>query len=260
LGIGQLSCPNGHVGALTVSAEEAAVIRARELGHDVETPEQAAAVGQPATTAETMVNGGHKEKTVEEISAELNKTIREERDKELEDEAKRIAHNPTDWGDVKESDPDPAFAAIVEKVFVRNPEELADRLEAALTIGDRRTDYGSMMRYLDEAERNARDAHRLWQTAIAERKRWEADNEVVWATMRSQATRALQHEKEEKSRSKQITDADVESRMATLFPDQYRRSERSRVRMKAMVDSMQNLAEVWLLRIRTLQTILSKQR
>jgi hypothetical protein len=268
-GTGAYCCANSHVGAPVVSSEQAAVIRARDLGHDVTTPEQAAQHGQPsdAVPLETRVSKPPVEASQETrspidvaaVSKELDGAMREEVVKEGE----KSARSATDWDSAHEpggSKVDPAWAAIVEKVFVSDPSATYERLEQALVVGDSRTDYGSMMRHLDQAETHARTAHRLWQTAIVERHRWETDNEVIFAAARSEATRALQFEKDQGHRSKMITDADVESKVATLYPDQYKQREAERRKMRAMVDSMQNLAEVWMSRCKTLQVILSKQR
>jgi hypothetical protein len=283
-GTGEYCCANSHVGAPVVSSEQAAVIRARDLGHDVTTPEEAAQHGQPsdAVPLETRVSKPESltikqdfrdqdpdriaqvfkrdiDQAVEKTSRQLDGAMREE----VVKEAEKSARSATDWDSAHEpggSKVDPAWAAIVEKVFVSDPSATYERLEQALVVGDSRTDYGSMMRHLDQAETHARTAHRLWQTAIVERHRWETDNEVIFAAARSEATRALQFEKDQGHRSKMITDADVESKVATLYPDQYKQREAERRKMRAMVDSMQNLAEVWMSRCKTLQVILSKQR
>jgi hypothetical protein len=171
--------------------------------------------------------------------------------------------SPLHWGNANKPEPatlEPGFAKIVEKLHVDDPEGTYDRLERELTIGIKRTDYGTVMKHLDRAERNARLAHRLWQDASVAFKRWELDSEVTWAAMRSQANRSLQSEKDKGLRSKMITDADVESRLATIFPDEWRAQQHERNRNKALVASMENLAEMWSSRCRSLQTILSKQR
>lgn len=154
----------------------------------------------------------------------------------------------------------PGFSNIVEKVFIRDVESEYDRLEQALMLGDKRTDYGSTVRALDEAETNARKAHKLWRTAIVEEKRWDTEHKILAAAMRSEAMRRLQHEKDAGQRSKAITDADVESMMATLYPQEFRCHRERENRVHGMVASLENLADLWLRRISTLQTILSKQR
>lgn len=223
--------------------------------------------GQPqAKTKHGMVcRNGHggaatvtKQEATKILSRDLKGAMEEERRRE-----DAPAPNPLVWDSANRRERptvDPAFQAIVTTLFVDDPKATYDRLEKALVVGDKRTDYGSMMEHLDRAERNARDAHRLWQTAIVEYKRWEMDSEVTFAGMRSQASRSLQDEKEKGVRSKQITDADVEARIASLYPDEWRAQQSERAKLKAMLASMENLAEVWLSRCKTLQVLLSKQR
>jgi hypothetical protein len=178
-------------------------------------------------------------------------------------EAARAARNPLAWesaNKAKSPDYDPEYGGIIEKLIVEHPLKEFEILETALRLGDKRGDHGITARALDDAETYARRAHKLWQGAILERRRWELDNEVTFAAMRSEATRSLQHEKEQGIRSKQITDADVEARISSLYPDEWRSQEIRRLRMKSMVDSMGNLVECWMSRCRSLATIHGKQR
>ena len=250
---GGLTCANGHGGADTFSAAEAEELRkavaagAREVVVD----------HGPARGADTWKLPLDASASVAATSTNLKDAISEEQDKEEK------ATNPLAWGG--EDRPsvvpvDPAFEAIVSTIFIDDPAATYKRLEKALVVGDKRTDYGSMMRHLDEAEMNAREAHKLLQTGVRSLKGWEADNQVVWAGMRTQATRSLQKEKDDKLRSKQITDEDVESRMAAIYPDEYKEQRAGHAKMKAMVHSLENLAELWSSRCRTLQVLLGKQR
>jgi hypothetical protein len=152
------------------------------------------------------------------------------------------------------------FARIVEKVFVENPEAIYDLLEKQLRIGEKRTDHGTLMKALDEAEDNARWAHRLWVTGKIERDRWELDNAGTWGAMREEANGALQREKDNKSRSKAITDADVEGMAAVMYPEQYAAQQVKRRRTEMMVRSLENLSEMWQSRCRSLNAMLSKNR
>lgn len=152
------------------------------------------------------------------------------------------------------------FEQIVTSIFVEKPWEEYQHLERALKIGQTRSDHGSVNKHLDNAEANARRAHRLWMTAKVERERWERGNATVFAAMRGEATKVLQREKDQGLRSKQITDADVDSQCAALYPDEWMHQEIKRKQVKAMEDSMQNLAEMWNSRCRSLQAMLSKLR
>jgi len=155
---------------------------------------------------------------------------------------------------------DNEIAGIVEVIFVEHPLEEYKKLEAALRIGDKHNDHGTVAKALDNAESYARLAHRLWMTARVERDRWEKDNALIFAGMRDGATRALQREKEQGIRNKMITDADVEAMCAVMFADEWRDQEIKRRRVEAMVKSMENLNECWTSRCRTLQAMLTKMR
>ena len=276
------SCPNGHVDAPVVSEREAEFIRSRLLAQTDEEYQRTRGMAGPTeqklreleeATDALVASGTHTDGEVVQVlgkatdaiaavSGELKQAMVEAEhlaEAAGEDEERRRA---TDWARTKpEMIPlDPAFMAIVTTLVVDDPLALYDKLKKRLVIGEMRCDYGTVQKHLDEAEDNARDAHRLWQSAILERKRWELKNEVVFGAMRKEATRALQHEKEEGKRAKMITDADVESRISILFPDEYTAQEIKRLQAKSMVDSMQNMAEVWMSRCKSLATNLSKQR
>lgn len=154
----------------------------------------------------------------------------------------------------------PDFEKIVTKIFVAEPDKVFERLEALLKVGEKRDDRGSVLKALDEAEDNARLAFKLWSTAQRERVRWEKDNATVHGAMRLEANKILQTEKNQGLRSKQITDADVESMCASLFPDEWRAQAVRCESVKAMEESIKNLAELWGKRVGSLQTMLSKQR
>jgi hypothetical protein len=225
-----ITCPNAH-DAPSVTAKQAKQLRAKKV-----------------ITATTELAGA-----IEQGQAD---------DVKVEEEKARTA-NPLVWDSAnrpKKVHFDPEYGGIIEKLVVAEPLKEYDTLEAALKLGDRRNDRAAVLKALDEAETYARRANKLWQGAILERKRWGRDNEVVLSGMRSVATRSLQHEKEQGLRNKAITDADVEARMAARFPDEWREQESKADRMKAMVDSMENLADMWVSRCRTLQAIYGKQR
>ncbi len=78
--------------------------------------------------------------------------------------------------------------------------------------------------------------------------------------MRAEATRELQKDKDSGKRSKQITDADVDSMCAMLHPDEYKAQEVRRREVKVMEESMAHLTEMWGSKCRSLQTMVGKQR
>lgn len=154
----------------------------------------------------------------------------------------------------------PDLDQIVEVVFVNDMHETWKKLREGLAIGEKRSDHGTLQKALDYAEKRAHDAHRLYVTAKIERDRWERENEVIFGAMWSGANHDLQKEKNDGLRSKQITDADVKARIATLYPDEFQAQETRRAKIKATVESLEDLAEQWKSRCRTLQTMLGKLR
>lgn len=173
---------------------------------------------------------------------------------------------PLDWGSANAGDGSEKqlaapFERIVEKVFaVEDPEKTYARLEKDLRVGEERSDAGVLVKALDLAETNARFAHRLSYVAKLEKDRWEMENDARLGAMRGSATRALEEEKEKKIRTKQITDADVEAQMALLFKDEYMELKGKRRRVELMARSLENLAETWASRCRTLQVLVGRTR
>ncbi len=141
---------------------------------------------------------------------------------------------------------------IVETVFVVNLHASWTKLKEQLTVGEKRSEHGTLNKALDGAEENSHLAHRVYITAKIERERWERENDVTWGAMWSEATKSLQKEKEEGTRAKQVTDADIKARVATLYPDEYVEIEVRRAKIKATVDSLEDLADTWKSRCRSL--------
>lgn len=197
-----------------------------------------------------------KEETVEEISKKLNKELHP--DQAADDEP--LPFNFESANAPRKAKLREDLDKIVEVVFVNNMQETWERLRKALVIGEKRSDHGTLQQALDRAEKNAHDAHRLYVTAKVEHQRWERENDVVFSAMWSKANRSLQKEKDDGLRSKQITDADIKARMATLWPDEYSAQETRRAKVKATVEALEDLAEQWKSRCRTLQTMMGKLR
>lgn len=149
---------------------------------------------------------------------------------------------------------------VVSTIFVDDIHETWKALEAALHIGEKSSDHGTLIKALDRAETNARKAHRLYVTAKVSADEWEKANDVVFSALWAESNRALQAEKEQGIRSKQITDADVRAKCAMLYPDEWKSQEIKRARVKATVDSLAHLSDTWLSRCKTLQTMLGKSR
>jgi hypothetical protein len=154
----------------------------------------------------------------------------------------------------------PDLARVVETVFIDNIFEEWKHLEAALQLGEKRAEHAHQIVAIDKAAARAYRAHRLYITARDVREAWELENEPIFSAMWSEATRDLQREKNSGARSKQITDADVKARCATMFPDEYRAQEDRRRKLELTVKSLERLAGLWEGRQGDLRSMVSKQR
>ena len=188
-----------------------------------------------------------KTETVEELSARLTRELDSERFG-FESAHKQVA-SPI------RSD----IARIVEEIFVDDLHACWSELRKKLKA-DTRSDHGSLHRAVEEASDDAYEAHRLYVTARVARSDWEKDNEKIHGAMWSAATRSIQAEKDQKLRNKQITDADIKARCATLFPDEWKTQEKLRDRVKAVEDSLSQLADIYMGRVMAMSAILKKLR
>lgn len=151
----------------------------------------------------------------------------------------------------------PSWMRIQERVFtIDDPEtEYADlesglRLEEALTPGNLQT-------ALNDAEDNARRAHKLYIVARSEFEKFELQASPLIEAMRDAANRDLQGEKDRKERSKTITDADIKSRASILFPDEWTIAQERRIKAEGMMDTLKSFAELWRQRCFSLSSMLN---
>lgn len=146
---------------------------------------------------------------------------------------------------------------IQERVFdLPDPETEHAELEAELRLTDALTP-GNLSEALNNAEDNARRAHRLYVTALAAYEAFELEMTPVVEAMRETANKDLQGEKDRKERSKAITDADIKGRASVMFPDEWARVQRRRIEAEAMMSSLKMFAELWKQRCYSLSALVN---
>jgi len=155
----------------------------------------------------------------------------------------------------------PTYARIIKTTFAFDADVVFATLDSALTLPKPAYEMGytELSECLDDAARHHRDASRLFAHAKVTLAEFDADCEVMRGDMRTQAVAQLKAEKEEKG-GKQITDGDVTTRMAALFPDEYRRQESLKAKAKATVGHLETMVKGWELRRRELGIMLSECR
>ena len=150
---------------------------------------------------------------------------------------------------------DAGFEGILETVFVKDTRARYDELMAYLKGKESRS-----TRDLDDVEYMARKAHDLWMTAKRERERWETRNKIHHAALYERAYEQLQQEKKNKERSKVISNEDVETRWALLYPDEYEAQRNKQRDVKLVEESMGNLYAMFEAKCRNMSVVVSKQR
>lgn len=154
----------------------------------------------------------------------------------------------------------PDFARIVETFHPKDAMATYEELEANLEVGEGRSDYATLRLHLDKAEARARSAHDLLISAKIEFARWEVRQKKVWSKMREKARSALEDEKARGEIRKALTNADVDERIAEYFPDEYGHQKVEAVKMKGLVDDIENLVSRWNAKASDLRTLLETLR
>lgn len=139
------------------------------------------------------------------------------------------------------------YSRIVTSLFtsVEDPMATYQKLRGALTMGGRASasSHGQIIDALDAAEDNAATAMELLVNAKVTHDSFEIDAKILLAALRDRATSVLEDEKAKGERKKAITEADVESTMGAMFPDEWRALEDRRGKAKRMVAMIEDLAE-----------------
>jgi len=168
-----------------------------------------------------------------------------------------------------------SFFNIVESWQSIDVEATYKRLRDGLKLGvDGRNDKGRLREALDNAEDNAREAHLLYCLASIEKERYDIDAQPVFGAMWNSAVEILEGEAadaeeeavalKEKGRrkppKKNITNEDVKSKAAAMYPDQWRRHHVGQEKVKALVLHMKELSDLWAQRCRSLEVLLGGAR
>lgn len=101
-----------------------------------------------------------------------------------------------------------------------------------------------LKRAANEAEDVANRAHQLYIIAKVEVAAYMRETEAIHGAIRESAIQTLEAQKANKTRTKQITDADVVSEAARLHPDEWSDICTRRDRASAMLRHLENLKDL----------------
>jgi len=154
------------------------------------------------------------------------------------------------------------YDRVVDRVFRIDADGEYAQLETRLKLSMRasRADYGSVVDALDEAEDLARRAMALYVNGKVAVAAFEIDARVIEGALREQAVSGLEAEKERGERKKAITEGDVDGRIASMFPDEYRDLAVKRSKAKEVCVYFERLAELWKERARDLRAMVGNAR
>jgi hypothetical protein len=182
---------------------------------------------------------------------------------EEKQERKEAARRRTATADPSSLSMGDGYDRIVDTLFdLPDPHEEYLAVKQSLKLGTRasRADYGTLIDALDVSEDMAERAFALLVNAKVARDAYDIDARAIEAGMRDQANAALQAEKDAKTRSKAITDADVTAYMAAKFPDEWRDIEARRGKARRTVSYLEDLAKRAGERARDLRQMVARAR
>lgn len=147
------------------------------------------------------------------------------------------------------------WGLLINDVFRLNVRETYERLNQELTLGDGATEYGSVIRAVDQSARNLFDAARLCRRAKLEDEKFTAELDKELEVLRTAAQRALEIEKAEGKRSKAPTIQDIKDRMLASWPDAVSSMEERKAEMHGAFRAIEALEGAWRDRCQALRTL-----
>ena len=150
------------------------------------------------------------------------------------------------------------FQEIASKVFDTDTDLVKefDHIEGSLSITGKLTP-GVITRAANQSEDMARRAYLLYIVGKVEYESYMRKTEGLVAVLRDGATKSLEMEKASGIRTKQITDADVVSVMASKYGDEWEDIQSRRNRAKGMLGYLEVLSDLSKKRCFTVARMLS---
>lgn len=146
------------------------------------------------------------------------------------------------------------FNRVVETVLRANVADIFDELEPQLQI-EGALDPQAVRTALNKADHNALMAHRAYAAAKVEFEMRDLDLDKIEAIMREEAIDELSIDKANGSHAKTITEADVKSKMQSMFPDQYAALVTARKRADATLKHLERFADRFQSRVYALKSL-----
>lgn len=149
----------------------------------------------------------------------------------------------------------PPWGAVVHHVFDLDVMTTFKRLEKELTLGDGATEYGTVLRAVDQGARNLYDAARLARKSKLEDEAFGIQLDKRLEVLRTAAQQALLRERSGVKGTKAPTIKDIEDRMLSSWPDEMTTITKRRAEMHGALRSIESLETAWKVRCSALEVI-----
>lgn len=161
----------------------------------------------------------------------------------------------------KEKPIDRRMPGLVERTFAPfDWSKALDRFDAWMALGDHRTEEAHIRKAHEEGPEIMGSVHDVYIQVKFAREAWELENDTMLGAMRAAATEVLEAEKEKKIRTKMITEADINTKVAAMFPDEWAAQEKRRLQYKLVEERAKHCVERGTIRCRHLDTMMNRLR
>lgn len=137
------------------------------------------------------------------------------------------------------------WGLVIHDVYGLDVHKTFKRLTEQLTLGDAASEYGTVLKAVDEAARNLFDAVRLARKAKNEDAEFALKLDQREEVLRSAAQRDLEDEKAKGFRSKAPTIKDIDDRMLSSWPDEVVSIRARKAEMHGAYRAIEELVDVW---------------
>jgi hypothetical protein len=158
-------------------------------------------------------------------------------------EPARKDRHPMPWG------------LVINDVFSMDVHKTFKRLDEALALGDRASEYGTVLHAVDQSAKNLFEASKLARKAKIEDEKFATELDKRLEVLRSAASKALEEEKANGTRSKAPTIKDIEDRMLSSWPDEVASIQARKAEMHGALRSLEALEVAWRERCQSLRTM-----
>lgn len=137
------------------------------------------------------------------------------------------------------------WGVVITDVFSIDIDKTYTRLQKNLSLGDKATEYGTVLSALDQSARNLFDAVRLTRVAKAADEKLSAELGLELEVLRSAAIEQLVSEQKQGLRSKAPTLEDIKDRVLRSWPDKSTALNRRKAEMHGAMRAVEGLVDAW---------------